>query len=137
MAFADAQASAVILDSGGETIITLAGTVTKGDLVGYSSGWKRALATVAGVIQARFVAAEDGVAGQQIKVYTDYALVGGARFSGATVGGAVYAAESTDSGKYTQTAPSTTGDANKIVGYAISATILMVTPSWKDDSVST
>lgn len=136
MAFADAQSGAEILDGDGETTIELSGAVSKGDAIGYSSGWKRALATVATAIQHRMVAAEDGVAGQRIRAYTDYALVGGSRFSGATVGGEVYVAEGTSNGQYTQTIPTTTGDCTKVVGYAISPTILMLTPGYQDDSVA-
>jgi len=134
LAYADAQSGAVILDGDGEATIILAGTVTKGDLVGYSSGWVRALATTAGVIQARCVAGEDGVSGQRIAAYFDYAVIGGARFSGATAGGALYAAEATSVGKYTQTAPSDSGDSTKIVGYMMSATVAFVTPGYVNDS---
>ena len=137
MAFADTQDDCEVLESSGEAIIELSGTVTKGDILGYSSGWKRALSTTGSVVQARCVASEDGVSGQKIVAYFDYALIGGSRFSGATVGGAVYVAEGSDNGKYTQTAPSTSGDSTKIVGYAISPTVLMITPLWKDDSTAT
>jgi hypothetical protein len=136
MAFADGQAACEVLEGSGEATIELAGTVVKGDILGYSSGWKRALATAGGVIQGRCVASCDGVAGQKIVAYFDYALLGGSRFSGATVGGAVYVAEGTSTGQYTQTAPSTTADATKIVGYAISGSILMVTPLYNNDSVA-
>jgi hypothetical protein len=136
MAFADAQSNCEILESAGEATIELSGTVTKGDILGYSSGWQRALATAGGVIQGRCVASSDGVSGQRIPVYFDYILLGGTRFSGATVGGAVYVAEGTSTGMYTQTAPTTTADANKIIGYAISPTVLMITPAYKDDSVA-
>jgi hypothetical protein len=136
MAFADAQTGAEILDGDGQTTVELAGTVSKGDALGYSSGWVRALATVATAVQGRLIAGEDGVAGQRIVVYCDWALIGGSRFSGATRGGAVYVAEGTASGQYTQTAPTTTGDANKIVGYALSPTILQIAPSYVIDSVA-
>ncbi len=128
MAFADAQSGAVIHHGESPAPILLAGAVTKGDAVGYSGGWKRALATAGGVIQMRCVAAEDGDIGQTIIAYFGDVDIGGSRFSGATVGGAVYVAEGTSNGMYTQTAPSTTSDSTKIVGYATAATRLQLTP---------
>lgn len=136
MAFADSQANCVVLDADGVADILLSGTVTKGDACGYSSGWKRALATVATAIQGRCIALEDGVAGQRISVAFDYAVLGGARFSGGTAGSALYVAEGTDNGEYTETAPSDTGDCNKIIGYVMSPTIIMVTPSYVIDSIA-
>ena len=136
MAFADAQANAVIYYGESEARVVLSGTVSRGDAIGYSSGWKRGLATVSNVVQMRCTAAEDGVSGDTVKVYFGKCIVGGARFSGATAGGAVYVAESTDSGKFTQTAPSTTGDSDKIVGYALDATTLVLTPNANVDSIA-
>jgi len=135
MAFSDSQANSVILDGDGEATILLAGTVVKGDILGYSSGWVQALATTAGVIQGRCVAKTDGVSGERISAFFDYAVLGGARFSGGTAGGALYVAEGTDVGEYTQTIPTTTGDATKIVGYMTTATIAVVRPLANDDSV--
>jgi hypothetical protein len=134
MAFADSQTGCQILGGAGEAQLELSGTVSKGDILGYSGGWKRALGTVGGVIQGRCIAGTDGVSGQRIIVYFDYALLGGVRFTGATVGGAVYAAIGTSNGMYTQTAPAAT-NATKILGYAVGAGTLMVTPLWKDDSI--
>ncbi len=137
MAFADAQASGTILYGDSEAQVILAGAVTRGDCLGYSSGWKRALATTAAVIAYRCVAGEDGVTGQSIKVYFGNVLIGGSRFSGGTANGALYVAESTDSGKYTQTAPSTVGihplgDLNVAVGVMITPTIAMIAPTTQD-----
>ena len=42
MAFADTQTGGTIIDGSGAAEITLAGTVVKGDAMGYSAGWKRA-----------------------------------------------------------------------------------------------
>ena len=136
MAFADAQAGCEILDGEGAATILLAGTVEKGDILGYSSGWKRALATVSNVVQGRCVASEDGITGQRIVAYFDSTVLGGSRFTGAAAGGALYVAEGTSNGMYTQTAPSTAGDANKIIGYMITPTIAVVTPSANNDSVA-
>ena len=57
MAFADGQANAVVipLSEDGIAQVTLAGTVVVGDAVGFSSGWKRALATTGSVVQLRCV----------------------------------------------------------------------------------
>jgi len=136
MAFADAQANGVILYGEGEAQIVLAGIVKLGDAIGYSGGWKRASATAGAVIQLRCTAGEDGVSGQTIVVYFGKTLIGGTRFSGATDRGSLYVAESTDYGKYTQTAPSTSTDATTIVGVAVGATQALITPSFNVDSVA-
>ena len=136
MAFSDLQANCQILDADGVTDILLAGTVVKGDILGYSSGWVQALATAGGVIQGRCVALEAGVAGQRISVAFDQATLGGARFSGGSAGEALYVAEGTDVGEYTQTLPSTTGDATKIIGYMTTASIGVIRPLANDDSVA-
>ena len=135
MAFADAQKNGLIKYGDEPATITLAGTVTKGDALGFSSGWVRALATTGSVVQMRCVAGEDGVDNQKITAYFGTTIVEGERFSGATIGGALYVAEGTDNGKYIQTAPSTTGDANKKVGYALSATEMAITPNANVDSL--
>ena len=135
MALTDAQTPAVIKEGLCPAKITLAGTVTRGDAIGYSSGWKRALATTGSVVQLRGVAGDDGVSGDEITAFFGPTLVSG-RISGATVGGAVYVAEGTNNGKYTETAPSTSGDATTQVGVAISATEILVTPNANPDSVA-
>ncbi len=59
MAFTDSGAGRDTLDSGRGTQpgeVTLAEACKAGDVLGYSSGWKRALATVGTVIQGRVVA---------------------------------------------------------------------------------
>ena len=117
--------------------ITVSGAVSKGDALGVSSGeFARALATVSSVVQMRCVAAKDGIDGETIDAYFGPTIISGARFSGATAGGAVYVAEGTSNGKYTQTAPSTTGDANTIVGYALSPTIFVLIPNFNTDTVA-
>lgn len=136
MPFADAQKDSVIKYGEDLATITLAGTATKGDILGFSAGWKRALATVSSVVQARCVASEDGVDNQKITAYFGTTVVEGERFSGATVGGALYVAEGTSNGMYTQTAPTTSGDANKIVGYMLSATQAAITPNQNSDSTA-
>jgi len=137
MAFADGQTSATIFYGESPASIKLAGTVVKGDAIGYSGGWKRALATVGTAIQMRCVAGEDGVSGQTITAYFGFCIVGGDRFSGGTAGSSVYVAESTSNGMYTETAPSTTGDCTKIVGIVFDATTLHLYPFKNNDSIAT
>ena len=122
MAFSDPGTGRVVLDSGRGTEpgkVTLAEDCKCGDVLGYSSGWKRALATTGSVIQGRLVALVDGKSGEEVPVSAGR-VTGG--YSGATAGGYVYVAEGTDNGEITQTAPSTGGDANTIVGVALSTT---------------
>jgi len=131
----DAQDNGVIDYGEDEAIVTLAGTAELGDAIGWSSGWKRALATVATAIQLRCVAGENGVSGQRIKVYFGKTSISGARFSGGTAGAALYVAEGTDNGKYTETIPTTSGDCTTKVGYVLSANEAMILPNRITDSV--
>jgi len=139
MALTDAQANAEILHGTVPATVILAGTVTRGDALGYSSGWKRALATTGSVIQARCVAAEDGVATQRIKVYFGDCILGGTRFSACVAGAAVYAAEGTGNlnGQYTETIPSTTGDAKTQIGESLDTTTILVFPYRNTQVVAT
>ncbi len=137
MAFADSQANAQILYGESEGQVQVVGTVTKGDCLGYSSGWKRALATAATQIAYRCIAAEDGVDGQTIRVYFGNCLIGGARFSGGTANGALYVAEGTSNGMFTQTAPSTytsvgVADITIRVGTMITPTLALIVPTTYD-----
>ena len=61
MAFSDPGTGRIIEQSEGLVRITLAEDVKAGDVLGYSSGWKRVLATVGTAIQGRLIAGEDGV----------------------------------------------------------------------------
>ena len=113
--------------------LTLSGTVLAGDCIGYSSGWKRALATVGTAIQTKLIALEGGVSGDVIEVCAE-AVIGG--FTAGTVGGLVYNEEGAGvGGGYTETAPSTVGDVNTILGYILSATEIYVAPSVRAGSV--
>ncbi len=133
----DNQANGVIKYGSNPATIKVKEAVKVGDALGFSDGWYRALATTgSGLIQMRCVAGEDARADQEITAYFGTVVVGGGRFSGATRGGKAYVAEGTDDGKYTETAPSTTGDANKIVGYFITATELVLNPNAVVDSVA-
>src|SRR4030042_4873705 len=103
MAFSDPGKDRQIQDSGVgpyPPTVTLAEACKRGDVLGYSSGWKRALATAGGVIQGRVVALKDGAIGEVIPV-SPCPTVGG--YSGATPGDYVYVAEGTSNGQVTQT----------------------------------
>ena len=136
MAFSDSGKGRLVLDSGRGTEpgkVTLAEDCKRGDVLGYSGGWKRALATTGSVIQGRLVALVDGQSGGEVPVSAN-PLIGG--YSGATPGGYVYVAEGSDNGQVTQTAPSTSGDANTIVGVALSATEVMFFLNSRADSTA-
>ncbi len=122
MAFADPGKGRDIIDSGCGTRppkITLAEACVEGDVLGYSSGWKRAIATTGGVVQGRLVALKAGAVGDIIPVSRN-ATIGG--YTGGTAGNPVYVAEGTDNGEITETIPTTGGDANTAVGVMLSAT---------------
>jgi hypothetical protein len=136
MAFSDPGKGRVVLDSGRGTEpekVTLAGDCSCGDVLGYDSGWKRALATTGSVIQGRLVALTDGKSGEEVPVSAN-PVIGG--YSEATPGGYVYVAEGTDDGRITQTAPSTSGDANTVIGIALSATEVMFFLNGRADSTA-
>jgi hypothetical protein len=135
MAFSDPGYGRSVVCSPGPSApyVTVAEAVKQGDVLGYSSGWKRALATVGSVIQGRLVALKDTPSGGQCPVARECVVEG---YSGATPGGYVYVAEGTSNGQVTQTAPNTTSDANTIIGIALSATQLMLFPNSRVDSVA-
>ncbi|MDP2731409.1 MAG: hypothetical protein Q8O55_13170 [Dehalococcoidales bacterium] len=136
MAFSDPGTGRVILDSGRGTEpekVTLAEDCKCGDVLGYSSGWKRALATTGSVIQGRLVALADGKSGGEVPVSADPVLGG---YSGATPGNYLYVAEDTGNGQITETAPSTSGDANTIIGLALSATEVIFFLNSRPDSTA-
>jgi hypothetical protein len=136
MAFSDPGQDRQIVSSGmgpEAPTITLAEAVKRGDILGYSSGWKKALATVGTAIQGKLVALADGASGAVIPV-SPRAVVGG--YSGATPGGYVYVAEGTSNGQVTQTAPTDTGDCNTIIGIALSATEILFFLNSRDASLA-
>ena len=136
MAFSDPGAGRTIPDSGRGTEpqkVTLAEDCKCGDVLGYSSGWKRALATTGSVIQGRLVALTDGKSGGETPVSAN-PVIGG--YSGATAGGYIYVDEGSNNGQITQTAPSTSGDANTIIGMALSATEVMFFLNSRPDSTA-
>ncbi len=136
MAFSDLGKGRIILDSGRGTQpekVTMAEAVKCGDVLGYSSGWKRALATTGSVIQGRLIALADGKSGEDVPVSAN-PVVGG--YTGATLGGYVYVDEGSNNGRITQTAPSTGGDANTIIGIALSATKVIFFLNSRADSTA-
>ena len=136
MAFSDPGKGRLILDSGRGTEpekVTLAEDCKCGDVLGYSSGWKRALATTGSVIQGRLVALAERKNGGEVPV-SAAPVVGG--YSGATPGGYVYVDEGSNNGQITQTAPSTGGDANTIIGLALSATEVLFFLNSRVDSTA-
>jgi len=127
MAFADAQSGGFVRENAsGTTTLTLTGTVSTGDAVDKDGA--RALATTGTATQIACVALQSGVATEVIPVAFGSVVVGG-RFSGGTVGAAVYVAEGTSNGMYTETAPTTSGDCNTICGYMISASEAIILPN--------
>ncbi len=136
MAFSDPGTGRVIDDSGRGTEpgkVTLAEGCKCGDVLGYSSGWKRALATAGSVIQGRLVALSDGDNGEEVPVSANPVVSG---YSGATPGGYVYVGEGSNNGWITQTAPSTSNDANTIIGIALSATKVLFFLNSRADSTA-
>ena len=131
MALTDPGKGRIIEQGEGLVKITLAEACQAGDVLGYSSGWKRALATVGTAIQGRLVAGEDGASGDEITAYRR-AVVGD--YSGGTAGNAVYVAEGTDYGKVTETKPTTSSDCDTVIGYMVSATVAALEPGSRADS---
>lgn len=134
MAFSDPGKGRIVEDCSGLVKITLAEACNAGDILGYSSGWKRALATAGTAIQGRLVAGEDGASGDEITAYRQ-AVVSG--YSGGTAGNPVYVAEGTDYGKITETKPTTSGDCDTVIGYLASATLAALEPGARADSTVT
>ena len=136
MAFADPGISRQIIDSGvgpEAPTVTLAVACKRGDVLGYSSGWKPALATVTTVVQGRLIALADGAIGDVIPV-SPRAIVRG--YTGATAGNPIYVAEGANNGQVTETIPSTTGDATTVIGIALNATDILFFLNSRADSVA-
>ena len=114
--------------------VTLAEACKRGDVLGYSTGWKLALATVGTAIQGRLVALADGAIGDVIPVSPNPVVSG---YTGATPGGYVYVAEGSDSGQITDTIPDTTGDCTTIIGIALSATVVLFFLNSRVDATKT
>jgi hypothetical protein len=133
MAFSDPGKGRIIEQGEGLIKITLGESCKAGDVLGYSSGWKRALATTGTAIQGRLVAGEDGESGDEITAYRRVVVSG---YSGGTAGNPVYTAEGTDYGKITLTKPTTSGDCDTIIGYMASATVAALEPGSRADTTA-
>jgi len=133
MAFSDPGTGRIIEQGEGLVKITLAEACKAGDILGYSSGWKRALATTGTAIQGRLVAGEDGASGDVITAYRR-AVVGD--YSGGTAGNPVYVAEGTDYGEIIETKPTTSGDCDTVIGYMVSGTVAALEPGSRADSTA-
>jgi len=133
MAFSDPGTGRIIEQGEGLIKVTLAEACKAGDILGYSSGWKRALATVGTAIQGRLVAGEDGASGDVITTYRR-AVVSG--YSGGTAGNPVYVAEGADNGEITETKPATSGDCDAVIGYMASAAVAALEPGSRADSTA-
>jgi len=113
--------------------VVLTASCKEGDILGYSSGWKPALATVDSVIQGRLVALKGGASGDSVPVSHTAVIKG---YSGATPGNPVYVAEGSNNGQVTEIAPSTSGDANTIIGIVLSADTILFFLNSHADSVA-
>ncbi len=131
MAFSDPGTGRVIEQGEGAVRVMLAEDCKAGDVLGYSSGWKRALATAGTAIQGRLVAGEDGASGDEITAYRRAVV---SSFSGGTAGDAVYVAEGTDYGEITDTKPTDSNDCDTVIGYLVSATTAALEPGSRADS---
>ena len=123
MAFADPQKGRSVICGPGPaaSMVTLAGTCVEGDILGYSSGWKRALGTAASVINPQLVALKGGLSGDVIPVALVCVVTG---YTGGTAGGLIYVAEGADSGKVTDTIPTTQSDLVTVIGVLLDATTI-------------
>jgi len=131
--FVDWQRHAIIHFGNTPTPIILVEAVTRGDALGYNNGWKRAWAKSGEVVQFRCVAAENGQKNQTITAYFGTVLLGG-RLAGGRAGQPIYVEEGTGKGRYTQTIPTTAGDADTIVGYMLTGSLALIHSSLNDDS---
>ena len=123
MAFADSGSGRHVICGPGPSagMVTLAGTCVEGDVLGYSTGWKRALATVSSVVNPQLIALKGGVSGDVIPVAAVCVVTG---YSGGTPGGLIYLAEGSSNGQVTDTAPTTTNDVKTVIGVLLDATTI-------------
>jgi len=117
MAFAD-TAVRNVLSCGSMSKVTLAEACEVGDLLAYSTGWVLADASD-GSKAAKFVALDKGEIGDEINV-ASYAMIEGP--TGMTPGNSIYLSDT--AGGYSDSA----GSVSQVVGVAVSATLLQVTP---------
>lgn len=135
MAFADPGKGRSIIDVGSSKLypptVVLAEACVEGDILGYSTGWKKANGTAATIIQGRLVAMKGGGIGDTVPVSTDCVVRG---YTGGTAGGVIYV-DYTTSGLVTDTISTTPTDANTVIGILLSATDILFFLNRRADSV--
>jgi hypothetical protein len=109
--------------------ITLGGSAVSykpGDLIGYSSGWVKALATVSSIVNAELIVGQKGVSGDVITCFRRAVLWD--RDAPYTAGSKYWLGETGNGelGGITATKPSTTGDREQCVGIAVSTERVIV-----------
>ena len=102
--------------------LVLAGAVSQGDLIGYSSGWKRADADAATNIYAQYIAMQSGITGDKIKACKKVLLFD--EDAPWTANTAQYL--SGTAGSMTETRPATDGDMIQIIGRSLDTTRCLV-----------
>ena len=85
------------------------------------------------MIQGRLIALKAGLSGEIIPV-SHTAVVKG--YSGATPGNPIYVAEGSSNGQVTETAPTTSGDANTIIGIVLEADTILFFLNSRADSTA-
>lgn len=97
-----------------------------GELLGYSSGWVKALATVGSIVDAEFICGGYGKSGDTVPVYRRAIFYD--PDAPYTTGAVYYVGETGngEAGGITATKPSTTGDLEQKVGIAISTSRVVV-----------
>ena len=114
----------LIVENGLQPVqITLAVAVKPGELLGYSSGWKKSNATVGTAIPAELIAGQAGAIGDKITCFRRAVLWDrDAPFTEGTI----YYTDETTAGGVTTTKPVTTNDIQQMLGIAVSTERLIV-----------
>ena len=135
MAFADPGGGRYVHNNGScgnrPAGLTLTEACEIGDLLDKDGAL--ALATTGTATPAAVVALAAGAIGDVVPVSKDPVIKG---VTGATAGNSIYLAEGTSDGKYTETAPSTTGDVNTIIGWSLDANTIQFDLHSRADSVA-
>ncbi len=124
MSFTDTAADRIILEGNRPVKIALSGAVSRGDLVGYSSGWKAADMNSSPKVYPELVAGETAASGETITAYREAVIDFGSSCT-ATAGDRVFA--SSTAGGYDGSASNDQGQA---VGEMTTAQIAFVNPRY-------